>query len=279
MGLRERAGGLLALTRPSNAIAAGALTFVGAFVGGAPLVVPALAAVLATIFATGAGMAINDYLDRDIDAINRPDRPIPSGRVPPTWALAESLFLFALAVALALTLPLVAILIAIINLIALLTYTSLFKGLPGVGNAVVAFLSGSTFLFGGAAVGALEETLVLFVLAALATFGREIIKDVEDIEGDRSEGLRTLPIAVGERTALAAGSVALVLAASASPIPYLLGTFGLPYLLVVAPAVAIMLYGVWKSWSAPGVGQQLVKAGMYLAILAFIAGRVAVDLG
>ena len=58
----------------------------------------------------------------------------------------------------------------------------------GLGNAVVGYLTGSAFLFGAAAVGSVT-VLVLFALAALSTVAREIMKGVEDMEGDREEGL------------------------------------------------------------------------------------------
>ena len=270
----ERLGGALELTRPTNAIAAGVLTFIGTFVGGDPASLPAAVAIAATIFATGAGNGLNDYLDREIDAINVPNRPIPRGAVSPRWALAQSTLLMGLAVVLALTLPLAALAIALINLVALVTYTSLFKGLPGVGNALIAYLVGTTFLFGGAAVSGITETMILFLLAALATFGREIIKDVEDIDGDRAEGLNTLPIAFGERTALLVAAGSLVIAAIASPLPYVMVVFGIVYLLIVGPAVAIMLLGVVLSFSDPGRGQRFVKVGMFVAVLAFVLGRL-----
>jgi geranylgeranylglycerol-phosphate geranylgeranyltransferase len=72
-----------------------------------------------------------------------------------------------------------AVIIAEVNIIALLTYTQFFKGRPGVGNGVVAYLGGSTFLFGGAVVGHVGATVVLFFLAMLSTFAREVIKDIE----------------------------------------------------------------------------------------------------
>ena len=76
----EQARGCLELARPGNAVAAGGLTFVGAFVaGGLSAPAPTAFAVVATVLATGGGNAINDYFDREIDAINRPDRPIPRG--------------------------------------------------------------------------------------------------------------------------------------------------------------------------------------------------------
>ncbi|MEF8867598.1 MAG: geranylgeranylglycerol-phosphate geranylgeranyltransferase [Haloarculaceae archaeon] len=279
------ARGLLELTRPGNALAAGLLTFVGAFVAGGVLgtglagAVDWAAAVGATVLAVGAGMAINDYFDREIDRVNRPDRPIPRGAVSPREALAFSLVLFGVAVVLAVTLPPLAVAIAVVNLLALVAYTELFKGLPGLGNALVGYLTGSTFLFGGAAVGgSLESVLVLFALASLATFAREVVKDVEDVAGDREEGLRTLPIVYGERRSLGLATAVLAVAVLASPVPYLLGTFGLPYLLLVVPADAVMLYAARESFGDPSAGQSRLKLGTYVAALAFVVGRASVVL-
>jgi geranylgeranylglycerol-phosphate geranylgeranyltransferase len=269
--------GLVELTRPVNTVAAGALTFIGAFVAGGAFAEPVAtaAAVGATWFATAAGMAINDYFDREIDRINNPERAIPRGAVSARGALAFSLALFAGAVALALLLPPLALGIAAVNLLGLVTYTEYFKGLPGAGNALVAYLVGSTFLFGAAAVGDPLAGGVLAVLAALSTFTREVIKDVEDVAGDREEGLRTLPIVVGERRALVLGTVLLVVAVLASPVPYLAGTFGVWYLVVVVPADAVMLAAAYRSFDDPEAGQQLLKAGTFVAAVAFVAGRLA----
>ncbi len=284
----ERVSGLVELTRPVNAVVSGVLTFIGAFVAVGAEVATAgtalqtVAAAAATVLAVGAGNAINDYFDRDIDAINDPDRPIPRGAVSPRGALAFSLALFGLAVASALVLPAVAIAIAVVNLLALIAYTELFKGLPGVGNAVVAALGGSTFLFGGAAVAGvagIRATLVLFVLAAVSTLTREIIKDVEDVAGDREEGLNTLPIAVGERRALYVALGLLVAAVLASPLPFVWGTFGVAYLAVVIPADAVMLYATVESFEDAAAGGSHIKYGMFLAAAAFVVGRATVVVG
>lgn len=280
MDVQARVRGYVELTRPINSVAAGVLTFIGAFVAGASMeYAPVVAAaVAATSLATGAGNAINDYFDREIDRINQPNRPIPRGAVSERGALGFSIVLFALATVLALMLPILAIGIAVFNLIALVAYTEFFKGLPGLGNALVAYLGGSTFLFGGAAVGDVGASGILFVLAALSTLTREIIKDVEDIDGDREEGLNTLPIAIGERNALHVGSVLLFVAVVVSPVPYLLGSFGIVYVLAVGPAVAVMLVAVVRSYDRPRTGQQHLKYGMFLAALAFIIGRLSVVL-
>jgi len=277
-----RLRGLVDLVRPGNAVAAAVLTFTGTFVaagdaawGGATL--QTAAAVVATAAATGGGNAVNDYFDRDVDRVNRPDRPIPREAVSPRGALAFALALFAVAVAAAATLPPVALGIALVNAAALAAYTPVFKRLPGVGNVVVALLTGSTFLFGGAAAGRplAPGLVVMALLAAAATLGRELVKDVEDVAGDRNAGLRTFPIVAGERPALVAAAVAVGAAVLASGVPVALGTFGVAYLAVVLPADAVMLAAAVRSFADPGAGQRRLKAGMFLAAAAFVVGRAA----
>jgi geranylgeranylglycerol-phosphate geranylgeranyltransferase len=275
--LNDTARGIVELARPGNCVAAGVLTATGAFVAGAEGARPATAAaVVTTVLAVAAGNAINDYFDREIDAVNRPDRPIPRGAVAPRTALAAAVAWFVVAVAVAALLPPLALGIAAVNLVALVTYTSLFKGTPGLGNALVAYLVGSTFLFGGAAVGSPRAVVVLAALAGLSTFTREVIKDVEDVAGDREEGLATLPIAVGERRALWIGAAALLVAVAVSPLPFVAGTLGAAYLAVVAVADAVMLYATYESFDDPGAAQRRFKYGTFLAAAAFVVGRAAV---
>ena len=276
-GLRDTIRGVVELARPANCVAAAVLTVTGAFVAGiGAAIVPTALAAVTTGVAVAAGNAINDYFDRDIDAINRPDRPIPRGAVSTRGALAFAATLFVVAVGLAVRLPIAAVAIAAINLVALVTYTTVFKGTPGLGNALVSYLVGSTFLFGGAAVGSLgglDAPLVLGVLAALSTFTRELIKDVEDVVGDREAGLRTLPIAVGERRSLWVGAASLGVAIAISPAPYLLGTFGAVYLAIVAVADAVMAFACYQAFADPAAAQSRFKYGTFLAAAAFVVGR------
>ena len=209
-----------------------------------------------------------------IDRINQPDRAIPHGAVTPREALGFSIVLFAIAVMFVLTLPVLAIVIAGVNLFALVAYTKLFKGVMGLGNVVVGYLTGSAFLFGAAAVGSVTVTvLVLFTLAALSTVAREIVKDVEDMEGDREEGLRTLPVVIGARTSLVLAAIALALAVLASPVPFVRETFGLAYLILVIPCDLLMLYSVYEGFNSPKAGQTHLKYSMYLAAGAFLMGQ------
>lgn len=279
MAVDERVQGLVELTRPVNAIVAGVLTFTGAFIAQGSAVVdaiePVAVATLVTVLATGAGNAINDYFDREIDQITNPDRPLPRGSVSSQAALLFSALLFALAAGLALTLPLVAVGIALLNIVLLVAYTPLLKGSPGAGNATVAYLGGSAFLFGGAAVEDITAPGILFILAALATFSREVIKDVEDIEGDQEKGLQTLPIVIGRRPALVSAATLLGLMVILTPLPYFLGTLGDLYLVLVFPAILVMLYAAYVSFDDPTTGQSTLKYGTFLTAAAFILGRLA----
>lgn len=269
--------GIFGLSRPGNAIGAGLLTGIGVVVAGGASSGPtnAAVAVLATSLAVAAGNTINDYVDREIDRINEPDRPIPRGAVSPTTALWVTAILFTVAGVLTLTLPATAIAIATLNLFLLLTYTTWFKGTVGAGNVVVAYLVGSTFVYGGAAVGNATAVLELAVLAALATFAREVLKDVEDIDGDRASGLTTIPIRFGERAALVVGSIALLAAVAVSPLPYLSGTTEPPYLVLVGVANAIAIVAVRESLRNVSRGQRLTKIAMFVALVAFAVGGLS----
>ncbi len=276
MSRRRRGIGLVQLTRPGNVAGSAVLAGVGVYVAAAfDQPVALVVAAVATALGTAAGNAINDYFDREIDAINRPERPIPSGRVAPRDALL--LAGGALGIAFLMTialLPIEAIAIAVVVLVLLVTYTQVFKSTPGGGNAVVAVLVASALWFGGAAAGDVAAVGILGSLAGVATFSREVVKDIEDRPGDEAEGLRTLPIVIGVRRAWWVAGLALLVGALLSPIPYLRDTFELVYLVGVVPAIAVMGAGWVLSRGSPSRGQRLLKVGMYLALAAFVIGRL-----
>ena len=158
---------------------------------------------LVVFLVSGAGNAINDYFDIRIDSINRPERPIPSGRVKLKEALYFSYLLFVLGTLLAFSINVVCGIIALFNSILLIFYAKTLKGTPLLGNLSIGYLTGSTFLFGASVFGfgGLKALFVLFLLAALAITAREIVKDIEDMEGDRTEGADTLPLRIGAKKA------------------------------------------------------------------------------
>ncbi len=237
-----------------------------------------LVPVFFTVFVvTGAGNAINDYFDADIDAINRPDRPIPSGRLKKELAFKVSIILFALGCIIAYFTGSIPFFIAAFNSLLLFSYAFSLKRKVFVGNICVSYLSGSTFLFGGSAYGekGIEATFVLFFLSMLATLSREIVKAIEDIEGDRKDGASTLPILIGERPSAYIASITGITAVGLSPLPYIMNIFNEYYLFFVSAADIVFLYAVVLILTKrPSASSKYFKVAMFLALIAFIAGGI-----
>ncbi len=228
---------------------------------------------LAVFLITGAGNVINDYYDRYIDAINRPGRPIPSGRVSARAAFYYSLALFAVGCLFAGLVNQICLTVAAFNSLLLFLYARNLKAMPLAGNITVAFLTGSTFLFGGAAAGSagLLANEVPFLLSFLVSMSREIAKDIEDMAGDRAGGARTLPILAGER---AAAALAAAFALAAVVLGFF-APFGRAYLVIVAVADLFFLLSVLKITRGDATGsQKALKKGMAVALVAFLAAAL-----
>lgn len=269
---------LLELMRYKNCAMAGLAGVIGAAIayssvsGDVLLLLPVF---IVVFLITGAGNAVNDYFDAEIDRINRPHRPIPSGRLKKGSAYKFSIALFALGIAVSYSISPIPFFIAVFNSLLLYFYALSLKRRVFIGNLSVSYLSGSTFLFGGSAYGyeGIRFTLVLFLLSMLATLAREIVKSIEDMEGDRKEGAATLPLRVGERPAAYIASLTGVIAVILSPVPYLTGLFDERYLFAVAIADVIFLYAVLLILKKkPSSSSAYFKTGMFFALLAFIAG-------
>jgi geranylgeranylglycerol-phosphate geranylgeranyltransferase len=224
---------------------------------------------------TGAGNAINDYFDAGIDAVNRPDRPIPSGRLRKGSAYTFSMVLFGCGIAVSYFIGTAPFLMALFNSFLLYFYAFSLKRKVFVGNLSVSYLTGSTFLFGGAAYGlkGIEATSFLFFLSMLATLAREIVKAIEDMEGDMLDGAVTLPIRIGGRTSAYIASGIGIFAVLLSPVPFIMGLFNTSYLIVVGIADIIFLYAVLLILRKnPSSSSKYFKLAMFFALIAFIAG-------
>ncbi|MGM0771287.1 MAG: geranylgeranylglycerol-phosphate geranylgeranyltransferase [Halobacteriota archaeon] len=231
---------------------------------------------LIVFFVTGAGNGLNDYFDIDIDTVNKPSRPIPSGKISLRSALYFSLMLFAAGVSLAFIVNFLCGIIALLNSFVLILYAKNLKRTPFLGNASVGYLTGSTFLFGGAVFGmeGLHAVIVLFLLATLATIAREVVKDIEDVEGDKKEGARTLPILIGSKKASYIAAAFGFTAMLASPFPYLQSILNERYLFVVAIADIFFLIAVYQilGKNDAASSSKLFKFAMIFALVSFIVG-------
>ena len=271
--------GLVLLPRPLNCLITTLSVGVGAFTAGVHLPPPEVGwAALAAALVAGAGNGLNDVADLEIDRINRPDRPLPAGHLSRRAALAQCLVLAFAGAGIALwqgpALGGMALLVAAM----LVLYDLWLKRTALWGNLLVSALAAATFPFGALAVGQLGRAWIPAGFAFLFHLGREIIKDLEDVEGDHAEGARTLPLRVGEPFAarLAAGILSAL--AAFTWWPWLGGTYGWQYLAPVLGVDALLLWAAWRllrdQTAAPGSAlSQRVKWGMLLGLLAVVAGE------
>lgn len=215
--------GFLRLIRPLNCLMMGFAVIVGASLVSPLNFTINLLLGFATSFAlTAASMVINDFYDREIDAINEPNRPIPRGDVSPKEALIFALVLSLIGLIAAFKTNLPSLIVAVIAWIMSITYITEGKGTGLPGNFLVSATVVIPFIYGGLTVGQIETSTLLFVaIAFLSNTGREVTKGIVDVEGDRSHKIRTIAVTYGERTAAVAAAVFSFLAVSLSPLPWL----------------------------------------------------------
>jgi len=230
---------------------------------------------------TAASMVINDYYDREIDAINEPNRPIPSGLIEPKEAVAFGFTFTATGFITAYLTNIFCFVIAIIAWIVFVTYTTIGKrsGLPG--NFLVSICVAIPFVYGSYTVAnAIKLNVLIFAsMAFLSNTGREITKGIVDVQGDRIKGIQTLAVRHGEKTAAVAASLFYFSAVLLSPIPWILNLVSLWFVPLVAitdfglAASSFMLLEDYSRENARKV-KRVVLLSFIVALLAFVIGAV-----
>ncbi len=178
--------------------------------------------VAASIFIAAAGYIINDYFDIQIDIVNKPQRIVINRFIKRRWAIVWHLLLSAIGIMLSFYVSFKTgeWLITLVNVFCvaiLLFYSTTFKRKLLSGNFIIAALTGwvilIVYLFGGAEIFSLRGwssavstlnvrrffkfTLLYTSFAFIMTLIREVIKDLEDMEGDRKYNCTTMPILWG----------------------------------------------------------------------------------
>ena len=267
------------ISRPVNVLISIISIFVAVFITGT---IQPFAKVVIACLSGGIIMAaantINDYFDLDIDRINRPGRPLVMNILTPLQAVQISTFEFTLGIMLAFFISLLAFLIAGMVSAVIFLYSYKLKRMPLIGNLAVSFSTAMAFVYGGVAVNRIKQTLVPAVFAFFYHLGREIIKDVQDMEGDRQGKARTLPLIYGEVAALVMATVNFLILMVLLPLPYLILWYRIGYLAVVIlgvyPVLIYTLVSMWKNHTPANLGtlSTLLKADMLIGLLAIYLG-------
>jgi geranylgeranylglycerol-phosphate geranylgeranyltransferase len=281
----NKLGGFVRLMRPVNCAMMGFAVLVGAV-----LVSPIIGSLnwqgILFGFLTGftfcaAAMVINDYYDRKIDAINEPQRPIPSGTVKPREALAFMAALVAVGFVFAGLVSALCFVVAGISLVITATYLTVGKksGLPG--NFLVSACVAIPFIYGSVvAIGTVGLNVVLFAsMAFLSNTGREITKGIVDVKGDSTEGVKTLAVRFGEKSAAAVAVVFFLVAVALTPVTWYMGLVGIwfiPFVLVTDIGL-IVCSGILLLDNSREKARRIKKVVLYLflvGLLAYIFGVI-----
>jgi geranylgeranylglycerol-phosphate geranylgeranyltransferase len=234
--------------------------------------------------------ALNDYYDYEIDKANgRMDRPLVRGELTKRDALVVFAVLFPLGIASSFFVNMTCFLIAVISAVLAVAYDAVLKRYKPVGNLYIAYSMAIPFVFGATAT--LETSsltfdipLVIVVAASvafLAGVGREAMKDIQDADGDKKMGVRSVATMAGVRAASAYAAVFYIAAIALAFVPFLRSSFDVYYLnpfyivpVLITDAMLIyicyaLLSGVTKEYRTL---RKLSLAALFVGLMGFLAG-------
>ncbi len=277
--------GLVALLRLPYWLMTGGLSLLTAFAIASalgktlPNIITLVLIFFSMAFVTSAGFALNDYYDRESDAIIKPKRPIPSGALSLRLVVCISGALFASGLVLSLLVNWSSFLILLIDSIVLVIYSAFIKRWSGLAaNITVGLLVGTSFLYGEATI---FDTISLVSLSlypiCLGTVGGNLLRDILSSEGDSKVGYPTLPQKIGIRGSMSVAAVFFAITAILAPLPYILRYFGVYYVILILLWGIILVFGSIRLLTSSATVQnvkryeRIITMSMLLLIFALIA--------
>ncbi len=230
-----------------------------------------------------SSQAVNDWFDRHVDAINEPNRPIPSGRIPGQWGLALAILWTALSLLAAVPLGTFGVVAVGIALLFSWGYSApplRFKQNGWIGNLAVgityeglAWVTGAGIMLGSRVPPA--PILLLALLYSLGAHGIMTLNDFKAIEGDQKMGVRSLPVLLGPDGAARVAS-AVMLAAQVVVIALLVSWARPMHAAAIAVLVCLQAAMMWRFLGAPreralwlsALGVPFYVSGMMIAAFA-----------
>lgn len=278
-----RVSGFIRLIRPLNCVVMSFAVLVGASLTGLGNLywLSLLYGAVTAFTLTGAAMAVNDYYDFDIDKINEPKRPIPSGEVSMRAALLVTGVLTAVGLVFAYAVSLYCLLFAFAAWAIMVAYSTFGKRRGLAGNLLVSACVAAPFLYGSlVAVNLVMGNILLFAsMAFLSNTGREVAKGIVDVQGDGAHNIKTLAVIFGERKAAFAAAAFFIFAVCLSPLPLVLNLVSFWFVPFVLATDAGL---IWCSASlirkpSRDNARQIKRIALYLfvfGLLAFIFGTL-----
>ncbi|MCJ7496816.1 MAG: geranylgeranylglycerol-phosphate geranylgeranyltransferase [candidate division Zixibacteria bacterium] len=267
------------LVRIQNNLITVISVLLGGFVGDVSSWLKLILAAGSASFISAGGYALNDYFDLEIDRINRPERVLPEGIISPKKALLCSISLFASGFIFSLFLKPLSVVMLVAAIIFLSLYSARLKRELLIGNVTVSLICALTFIYGGVFSYNPEVSFIPAIFALLFHMGRELVKDMEDLEGDKALKSETFPIAYGTRNSQLLIIAIFVILIILTIFPYKLNIFSIYYLILVLIIDLILFYIMLSLWNNPSRENlsslsRLLKFEMLLGLLAIFTGKL-----
>lgn len=268
------------LSRPVNLLLSTLTVFITAsFIVPFPSWLRIVPALITVVFLNAGGNGVNDLYDEAIDRINRPNRPLPAGKLTRKDVRTFSVVMFFFGNLAALFAGFFPFLIAaVLSTPLMIIYSMRLKKTPLSGNLIIALILGLAFIFCSLVYGNVTTGIVPAILAFFYTLIREIIKDLEDMRGDLAGGARTLPILTGEKNTRLVIVFLLLMLILILPFPVIFSSYSMMYLWIVLPFVGLPLLGILIYLLLPGENfrygllSQILKIDMFAGLAAIYAG-------
>lgn len=269
----------LKIIRPLNVLLTFISVWLAAFISPYFSVTPlvGLAALSAAFILAGANV-INDIYDFEIDRVNRPARPLASGALSIKQAWRWFVFLYAAGLLAAIAAGVWFFSIAAVIAGLLIWYSTHLKRTVLFGNILVSIAAGLTFIFGALAVHDWQAGVIPAVFAFFFHLGREIIKDMQDMEGDLQNNAVTFPGKFGFKVAAFLINILFGLLLLLTLLPYIFSIYSEAYLWIVIPGVdAVLLFVMISLWSNSNTSvlgrlSSLLKIDMFVGLTAIWVG-------
>jgi len=279
-GAKQKAYAFFEIIRPINCLMIGFGVVIGEIIAlnGRLILVPATVGFLVAFFLMAATMVLNDYHDIEIDRINNPRRPIPSGMVSPREALSYSFLLAIIGLVFAAFTNMSGFIVAAFALGLMMYYNTRGKRTGFFGNILVSICVALPFVYGGIVVNSVKPILGLFsIMAFLSNLGREVTKGVMDVDGDASKGVKTIAVLHGSSKASRIAALFFSLAVLISPIPIIFNMISTLYIPLVAVAdvgfiASSIVFVKNPSRSNAKTVKSLALIWMTIGLAAFVAG-------
>ncbi|MCX8191452.1 MAG: geranylgeranylglycerol-phosphate geranylgeranyltransferase, partial [Nitrososphaerales archaeon] len=179
----------ITLMRPINSLMVGFAVLVGVVIASPKMIFSpqSLLGFMTGFFISSYSMVVNDCYDLEVDRVNNPHKPLPSGKVTIKSAILLSIVLLMIGLFSAILISTFNFLIALTFAMIAWIYNSWGKRKGLIGNMMVALSVSIPYIYGGFAIGKLDDLLIWFltIISFLAATGREVVKTISDVEGDK----------------------------------------------------------------------------------------------